>query len=367
MTETDEKLDLKANIADIADNYSKIEDDKLLLLKADMTQLIDQYSKNETYARDEVYTKSEDVALLLLKADKSELIDSYSKTETNILLNAKTNKTDLANYVDLTSVQIISGQKQFEIIRVLGISKQSKNDAFILLAGEREMLVSSFVTQSQLLEVGDIATGKSKAYVFSTQEELNDQIVIQDNVAKLAIADNLYTVDKEETDYCNAITILGAATRGGNATNDKSIDRITLTPAENIAFVTIGNDQSIFGMKTFISTIFSNGIQYFGYGNNSVFLASGGVRSIADIQSASYTKSEDDTLLQLKADKTQLIDSYSKSETYARDEVYAKGEDDALLLQNADKIQFIDSYIKGEADNLPNSKTNQSTTYKIRN
>ncbi|KAA6384861.1 MAG: hypothetical protein EZS28_019608, partial [Streblomastix strix] len=58
-------------------------------------------------------------------------------------------------------------------------------------------------------------------------------------------------------------------------------------------------------------------------------------------KSTTYTKTEDDALLLLKADKTQLIDSYSKSETYARDEVY----------------------IKGEADNLLNSKANQSTTY----
>ncbi|KAA6357792.1 MAG: hypothetical protein EZS28_046681, partial [Streblomastix strix] len=91
-------------------------------------------------------------------------------------------------------------------------------------------------------------------------------------------------------------------------------------------------------MKTFTSTIISNEIQYYGYGNISVFLANGGVMSIADIQSASYTKSENDTLLLLKADKTQLIDSFSKSETYASDEVYAKREDDALLLLKAEKL-----------------------------
>ncbi|KAA6356559.1 MAG: hypothetical protein EZS28_047913, partial [Streblomastix strix] len=83
----------------------------------------------------------------------------------------------------------------------------------------------------------------------------------------------------------------------------------------------------------------------------------------------SYTKGEDDALLLLKADKTQLKDSYCKTETYARDEVYTKGEtnnllnskadtgvsytkgeDDALLLLKADKTKLIDSYTKGEND-----------------
>ncbi|KAA6371772.1 MAG: hypothetical protein EZS28_032701 [Streblomastix strix] len=95
-----------------------------------------------------------------------------------------------------------------------------------------------------------------------------------------------------------------------------------------------------------------------------------------------YTKSEDDTLLLLKADKTQLIDSCSKCVTYARNEVfiktetknllnkkadagvsYCKNEDDALLVLQADKTQLIDSYTKGEAVNMLNNKTNQSTTY----
>ncbi|KAA6402482.1 MAG: hypothetical protein EZS28_001995 [Streblomastix strix] len=124
-------------------------------------------------------------------------------------------------------------------------------------------------------------------------------------------------------------------------------------------------------MKTFTSTIISNGTQYSGYNNNSVFLAGGGVRSIADIYSASYTKSEDGDLLPLNADKTQLIDSYSKSETFAKDEIYTKtesnnllnnksdkgvsytkSENDALLLLKADKIQLINAYSNSEDDAL---------------
>ncbi|KAA6384174.1 MAG: hypothetical protein EZS28_020300 [Streblomastix strix] len=337
-----------ANVVDIVDNYSKTGDDALLLLKADKTELIDAYSK------------SEDDALLLLKADKSELIDSYPKSEDDALLLLKVNVADWTNYVDQTSAQTISGQKLFGIISVSSISKQNQNDAFILFAGGGDMLISSFVTQPQLQEFRDIATGKSKAYVFSTQGEFNDWMAVQDNIAKLVIGDNLYIVDKEVTDYWwdgtdinvldtqlsdinNVITTLGAVTRGGYAIADISIDGSTLTFAKNTTFVTTGFDQSTAEI------------------NNRVM-------SIADIQSSPYsksetyagdvvyTKSEYGALLQQKADKTQLIDSYTKTETNnllnnkADTRVsYTKSEDGALLLLKAEKTQLIDSYSKNEA------------------
>ncbi|KAA6403817.1 MAG: hypothetical protein EZS28_000652 [Streblomastix strix] len=209
------------------DNLNKAtEDDALLLLKADKS---DTYSKYET-----------DI-ILDTKADKSELIDSYSKTKDDVLLLLKANIADLTNYVDLNSAQIISGQKQFSVIGVSSILKQGKNDASILFVGGGDMLVSSLLTQPQLQEVRYIATGKSKAYVFSTQGELNDWMAVQDNVAKLHILDNLYIADKEVTDYwwddsdikvleteisdmSNVITTLGTSTGGGNAITDISID-----------------------------------------------------------------------------------------------------------------------------------------------
>ncbi|KAA6384024.1 MAG: hypothetical protein EZS28_020447 [Streblomastix strix] len=76
----------------------------------------------------------------------------------------------------------------------------------------------------------------------------------------------------------------------------------------------------------------------------------------------SYSKSEDDALLLLKADKTQLIDSYSKSEDDALlllkadktdfDEYYTSRQVDELLDEKADKNQLIDSYSKSEDDAL---------------
>ncbi|KAA6380616.1 MAG: hypothetical protein EZS28_023858 [Streblomastix strix] len=93
--------------------------------------------------------------------------------------------------------------------------------------------------------------------------------------------------------------------------------------------------------------------------------------------------------LLLKADKTQLIDAYTKGETnnlfnnkansgvsYTKGEAdnllsskvdsgvsYTKGEDVALQLLKADKTQLIDSYTNGETDSLLNNKVNQSTIF----
>ncbi|KAA6402904.1 MAG: hypothetical protein EZS28_001566 [Streblomastix strix] len=203
--ETNKIFDTKA---DKTDTYTKTETDTLLYDKAYKTVIIDAYNTTETDEKlnlkanvadiVDCYSKTETDTLLDDKADK---INTYTKTETDTLLDGKADKTDLANYVDLTSARTISGQKQFGIISVSSISKQSKNDASIPLVGGGDMFISSLVTQPQLQEVRDIATGKSKAYVFSSQEELNNWMAIQENVAKLVIGDNLYIVDKEVTEY----------------------------------------------------------------------------------------------------------------------------------------------------------------------
>ncbi|KAA6364046.1 MAG: hypothetical protein EZS28_040427, partial [Streblomastix strix] len=123
---------------------------------------------------------------------------------------------------------------------------------------------------------------------------------------------------------------------------------LTITPVKDKNFVDTDYNQSISGQKTFNTTIHSVGITVQSYNNSSVVCAGGGVRSIADIQSASYSKSEDDALLLLKADKSTT---------------YTKTEDDALLLLKADKTQLIDSYTKGETDNLLNNKVNIGVSY----
>ncbi|KAA6355004.1 MAG: hypothetical protein EZS28_049469, partial [Streblomastix strix] len=129
-TEIDGFLDQKI---DIGTSYTQREDEVMLLLKADKTDLIDSYAKTETDQKLELkanifdlidsYAKTDDDALLLLKADKTDLIDSCTKTEDDAMLLLKTDKTDLDNFVDLSSAQTISGQKQFEIVSVSGLSK----------------------------------------------------------------------------------------------------------------------------------------------------------------------------------------------------------------------------------------------------
>ncbi|KAA6398959.1 MAG: hypothetical protein EZS28_005515 [Streblomastix strix] len=412
-SEDDALLLLKADKSQLIDSYTKSEDDALLLLKADKSQLIDSYTKSEDDAlllakadKTTTYTKSEDDALLLLKADKTQLIDSYTKsqddallllkadkattytkTEDDALLLLKANAADLTNYVDTNSAQTITGTKQFGVISATTISKLTKNDASILLAGGGDMLVSTLVNQPQLQEVRDIAIGRSKGYVFSTLAELNSWMAIPDNVAKLSIGDSLYIVDSQVIDYwwdgtqlreletqlpdlTNVVTSLGTATGSGNAITDLSITGNIITPQKNMTFVNTDYDQNISGSKLFTSTIHSYGINYQGYDNSSVFLAGGGVRSIADIQSNSYSKSEDDALLLAKADKSQLIDSYTKAQDDAlllakadKLTTYTKSEDDALLLLKADKTQLIDSYTKAQDDALLLAKADVLTTY----
>ncbi|KAA6401018.1 MAG: hypothetical protein EZS28_003457 [Streblomastix strix] len=350
--EANEIFDTKA---DKIDSYTRTEADTLLEDKADKT---------------DTYTKSETDVLLDDKADKSELIDSYSKTEDDALLLLKANVADLTNYVDLTFAQTITGQKQFGVISVSSLSKLSKNVASIFFVGKGDMLVSSFVTQLQLQEVRDIATGKSKAYVFSLQGELNDWMAVYENVAKLMIGDNLYIVDKKVTDYwwdgtdlkvleielpdmSYVIITLGTATGGGNAIINISIYGNVLTPVKDKNFVDTDYDQSISGQKTFNTTIHSVGIMVQTYDNSSDVCAE-----------------EDYALLLLKADKTQLIDSYIIDETNNllnnktnNGISYTKGEDDALLLLKVDKTQLIDSYSKGETNNLLNNKADKGVSY----
>ncbi|KAA6401847.1 MAG: hypothetical protein EZS28_002624 [Streblomastix strix] len=411
--ETNALLDEKVNEAILDDYYSKkfkqmqskIEDDALLLLKADKTQLIDYYSKSDDDALlllkvdkadfEEYYLIILVDKLLNDKADKTDLIDSYSNSEDDALFLLKADKTDLNTFVDLQSSQTISGQKQFGTISVSHKSKLSENDASILLAGGGDMLVSTLVNQTELQELRDIAIGKSKGYVFATQEELKNWIKF-----------GLKVQETELPDMSNVVTTLSAATGIGKAIIDLSIDGNTAIPVKNTISVTTGNDQSIIEMKTFTSTIISNGIQYSEYVNNSVFLAEGGIKTKSYINAGvdlnnyynktqsysqtgidsllnnkantgvSYIKGEDDELLLLKADKTQLIDFFTKIQTdnqfsnktnmstqynidevYARDEVYTKTETDQLIFQiDSGNIDLNNYYMKTKTDELLDEK-----------
>ncbi|KAA6324079.1 MAG: hypothetical protein EZS28_054233 [Streblomastix strix] len=134
------------------------------------------------------------------------------------------------------------------------------------------MLVSSLISQPQLQDVRDIASGKSKGYVFVTTDKMNTRIKDQENVAKLAIGDNLYIVDKQVIDYLwddtclraletelpdmsNVMIILGTGTGVGNAITNLSLSGNTLITAKNNSFITTNYDETITGQKTFNTTI----------------------------------------------------------------------------------------------------------------
>ncbi|KAA6396551.1 MAG: hypothetical protein EZS28_007927 [Streblomastix strix] len=242
------------------------------------------------------------------------------------------------------------------------------------------MLVSSLVNQTQLQEVRDIASGKSKAYVFYTQENLNDWMIIQDYDAYLVIGDSFYIVDKEVTDYwwdrndikiletelpdmSNVISTLGAVTGGGKAINDILISGNTLTSAKNTTFVTINYDQNISGSKTFTSTIHSVGISVQNYDNSNNDLAVSGVRAISDIitiidlknyynKSQAYSQIVTNNLLNIKA---KIGDSYSKGEDDLL--LFAKAEIDQLILKiEIDDIALSNYYSKTKTDELLDEK-----------
>ncbi|KAA6357465.1 MAG: hypothetical protein EZS28_047008, partial [Streblomastix strix] len=247
-------------------------------------------------------------ALLDNKLNITDQIDAYAKQDDDTLLLLKADKTKLNYYVDLTSTQTIICQKKFGIINVSNVSKQNLNDTSILLAGGGDMSVSSLISQPQLQQIRDISSGKSKGYVFATTVEMNSWMQEQENIEKLAIGYILYIIDKQVMDYLwddtglraletelpdinNIMTIAGTATGGGNAITDLSFIGNTLVPAKNI------------------------GKMVQNYDSNSVVRADGGVKAVQDInanQIDAYTKGDDDALLLLKADKTQLIDAYTK-------------------------------------------------------
>ncbi|KAA6376736.1 MAG: hypothetical protein EZS28_027737, partial [Streblomastix strix] len=331
-TEADEKFALKLNIIDQIDAYNRTEADALLDDKLNISDQIDAYNKTEADAllddklnisdQIDAYNKQEDDALLLLKADKIELIDAYSKTETDEKLAL--NQILLTKSMHIIKLKPMPSSTTNQT--AAAFAKTGKNDALVLLAGGGDMLVSSLVSQPQLQEVRDIASGKSKGYVFATTDEMNTWMEDQENVAKLAIRDNLYIVDKQVMDYwwdganlraletelpdmSNVMTILGAATGGGNAITDLSFDGNTLTPAKNSSFVRTSYDENIGGQKTFTTTIHSVGISVQNYDNNSVVCAGGGVKAISDINASVdltdyYNKSKIDEMIN---DANQLI------------------------------------------------------------
>ncbi|KAA6393066.1 MAG: hypothetical protein EZS28_011406 [Streblomastix strix] len=169
----------------------------------------------------------------------------------------------------------------------------------------------------------------------------------------------------------NVMTILGTATGGGNAITDLSFDVNTLYLRKIVHL------QRLTMMK--LLQVKRRLIQL---STQSEYLE----------QIDAYTKTQDDALLLLKEDKTQLIDAYKQTEVdaflddklnvsdqidaYTKGEAdnllsskansgvsYIKEEDDALLLLKAEKTQLIDAYTKGETNNLLINKDNSGVSY----
>ncbi|KAA6398149.1 MAG: hypothetical protein EZS28_006322 [Streblomastix strix] len=199
-TEVDEFLDEKANIGT---SYFKTETNELLNKKADKTEIIDAYSKTETDQK------------LELKADKTEIIDAYSKSEDDAQLLLKADKTDFYEYYTSGQVEEFLDEKAGKTQLIDSYSK-SKDVALLLLKADKTCLdnfvdLTTAQTISELQEVRDTVQGKSKGYVFATQEELNDWMAVQDNIiGGMELTQKI--LETELPDMSIVVTTLCAAT-----------------------------------------------------------------------------------------------------------------------------------------------------------
>ncbi|KAA6356000.1 MAG: hypothetical protein EZS28_048473, partial [Streblomastix strix] len=79
----------------------------------------------------------------------------------------------------------------------------------------------------------------------------------------------LRALETELPDMSNVMTILGAATGGGNAITDLLFDGNTLIPTKNSSFITNNYDETIKRQKTINVIINSVGIMVQNCDNNS--------------------------------------------------------------------------------------------------
>ncbi|KAA6385568.1 MAG: hypothetical protein EZS28_018905 [Streblomastix strix] len=246
-------------ISDPSDTYIKTETDEKLDISADKIYIIEVCTKTETDGKLDPKAKIEDDKLLLLKADKIELDD----------------------YEDLACAQKINGTNQFNIISVCSISKQSKNDAFILSAGGGDMLVSSLVNQTELQEARDIRSGKSKTYMFFTQEELNDWITIKENVANSAIGQkfNIHSIGIAVLNYDNGNIVLARSKDRAISDLNASIDLSNYYYETEIESLLENKAETTDGMSTVTWLSFIKS----GADNTVVLLRAGGGKPIAEL------------------------------------------------------------------------------------
>ncbi|KAA6387864.1 MAG: hypothetical protein EZS28_016609 [Streblomastix strix] len=265
-TDTDKKLNLRLNISDQIDAYTKNQDDTLPLLKADKTELIDGYSKTEADAllddklnvsdQIDAYTKGEDDALLLLKADKIQLIDVYTKAEANNLLNNKVN---------------------------LGVSyTKREDDALMLLKADKIQLIDSYTKG----EADNLLNNKVNSRVSYTKQEDEALLLLKANLST--------TYTKTETDYSISQIEVGDVDLSGYMTLDTSQTITANKTFKNVSrFVS-----SIDGMVTFTGSLFVKS----GADDTVVLLGAGETKPISEFEGT----------------PTDLSDYYTKTQTYSK-------------------------------------------------
>ncbi|KAA6389251.1 MAG: hypothetical protein EZS28_015224 [Streblomastix strix] len=184
---------------------------------------------------------------------------------------------------------------------------------------------------------------------------------------------SLRALEAELPDMGNVMTIFGAATGGDNAIADLSFDENTLYLRKIVHIQRLTmmkllqtQDDALLLLKADKTEL----IDAYSKTEDDKLLAL--KLNISDYINA-YSKQEVNALIILKVEKTELIDAYSKTDIDAllddnlnvsdQIDVYSKTQVDALLLLKADKSQLIDAYTEGEADNLLNNKADSGVSY----
>lgn len=252
----------------------------------------DKADKDDVYDKDNTYNKTEIDGALNLKADKT---DTYTKSEVY-------NKTETDNLLDLKADKSTT---------------YTKTESDILLNEKANK--SNTYTKSEVNTALDAKADKTNTYTKSQVDTaLNDKVNTSDFDTLDGRVDDIEDDIDTLKSVQNVVDVVAtyAALQSYVTTNLDANDKVQV-----IADETHSGASTIYNWN-------GSAWQYVGaYGGNT------------------YTKTQTDTLLDGKADKST---TYTKTET------------DTLLNNKADKST---TYTKTETDTLLNTKANKSTTY----
>ncbi|KAA6362864.1 MAG: hypothetical protein EZS28_041608, partial [Streblomastix strix] len=235
------------------------------------------------------------------KLNVSDQIDAYSKTQDDALLLLKADKTQLADYVDLTSTQTITGQKQFNSnITAASFTKSGADNTVVLLGAGGTKPLSEFSSGS----VDD------SNYVKKTGQTLQ--------VIKGYLRKSLEDLDGDEP-------------------SEEDEDYITKGEVAN-QYVGIWGNQQIIGTKSFYDNVTANGFIKKNGTNQQVLLANGTTKPLSEFGGGSV---DDSNYVKKTGQELQIIHGVLRKD----DEELSVSEYDEDYLTRGDIYNtFVSSY-----------------------